>query len=158
MIELTFDGEELHPRPPPLIAMLRTRAADCRRRRNLAENAEAEPSEVHGLFEKITTTVTDCSNPMAVREPARFRNTPTSAVRRLWPIDSAATRVLVHVKEPIAPLSRASSIHLISSSAKRSFTHEQHFGVHAPCHTVRTRTILALLVPLFFLTHSIDDA
>lgn len=73
-------------------------------------------------------------------------------VRRLWPIDSAATRALVHVKEPIAPLSRASSIHLISSSTKRSFTHEQHFGVHVPCHTVRTRTILALLVPLFFLT------
>ena len=92
--------------------------------------------------------------------PAGFsvKHAEFCCVRRLGPIDSAATRALVHVKEPIAPLSRASCIHLISSSTKRSFTRQQHFSVHAPCHTVRTRTILALLVPLFFLTHSIDDA
>jgi len=78
VIEATLVGDWSYPRSPQ-ITMLRTRADGCRRRRNLAENAEAEPSEVHGLVEKITTAVTGCSNPMAAWGP-RLKDTPTSAV------------------------------------------------------------------------------
>ena len=128
---------------PPLITMLRTRAAGCRG--GGASHGAERRSQLSG---RVENNHDDSDGPQDGSEGARQVQ---KHAHFCCAVGCGPSTLPQHAhsstSRSLSQLSCASSIRLISSSTQRSFTRQQHFSVQAPFHKCRERSSLSLRDP-----------